>query len=154
MTSLEIRKILVPTDFSRTAEVAIGYADVLSRALDAQLYLLHVVEMTDETFATVPRENLLTGSGERIRAYLLEQAQARLERLRSRLGHGETVLRMGVPREAILNVARELQADLIVVGLRGRTGIARILVGSVADHIIQHSPVPVLSVRGEAPGTG
>jgi universal stress protein A len=150
----EIRKILVPTDFSRTADVAIGYADVLSRALGAQLYLLHVVEMTDETFAAVPPEILLTGSGERIRAYLLEQAQTRLERLRSRLGHTEVVVRMGVPREVILHVARELGADLIVVGLRGRTGIARILVGSVADHIIQHSPVPVLSVRGEAPGTG
>lgn len=154
MSVPEIRKILVPTDFSRTADVAVGYADVLSRALGARLYLLHVVELTDETFATVPREILLTGSGERIRAYLLEQARTRLERLRGRTGDAEAVVRLGAPREVILDVARELGADLIVLGLRGRTGITRILVGSVADHIIQHSPVPVLSVRTEATGTG
>lgn len=146
MSGLQIRRILAPTDFSHTAEAALGYAEALARAFGAEVYLLHVVEVTDETFASVPREILLTGSGERIRAYLLERAQARLEPLKGRFGRAEAVVRLGPPREVILDAARELGVDLIVLGLRGRTGLARLLVGSVAEHIIRHSPVPVLSV--------
>ena len=58
-------------------------------------------------------------------------------------------LRRGVPWECVLETAKETKADLIVMGTHGRKGLARALMGSVAEKVVRLSPIPVLTVRGE-----
>jgi nucleotide-binding universal stress UspA family protein len=57
------------------------------------------------------------------------------------------MVREGMPRAAILDVAREVGADLIVMGTHGRTGLTHVVFGSVAEHVVRHSRIPVLTVR-------
>ncbi len=62
----------------------------------------------------------------------------------------QRVLRKGHPREVVLAVAREVGADVIVMGTHGRRGVSHLFIGSVAEHVVRHSPVPVWTVRAEA----
>ena len=60
------------------------------------------------------------------------------------------ILRTGDPRDMILQTAKEIHADLIVIGTHGRRGISRFLLGSVAEAIVRSAPCPVLTVRAKA----
>ncbi|MDP3766726.1 MAG: universal stress protein, partial [Dehalococcoidia bacterium] len=60
---------------------------------------------------------------------------------------GRTIIREGMPRSMILDVAREVGADLIVMGTHGRTGLTHVFFGSVAEHVVRHSRIAVLTVR-------
>jgi nucleotide-binding universal stress UspA family protein len=134
-----IERILVPTDFSKTSDVALQYAITLAQALTAQLYLVHVPGKAGENFeADFPfgpfespireRFDLLTGSKEK--------------RLRT-----EYALRIGTPPDEIIRYVGDRNIDLIVMGTHGRSGVAHVLMGSVTEAVIRQSPCPVLVVR-------
>jgi nucleotide-binding universal stress UspA family protein len=75
------------------------------------------------------------------------RAEAAIGLLAARLPRARTLIREGGPRSVILDVAAELKADLIVIGTHGRTGLEHLLIGSVAEHVVRYSPIPVLTVR-------
>src|SRR5438105_11382148 len=83
----------------------------------------------------------------------MSEAQAQLNRFVVPLGlvRAERMLGRGDAAAEIIRVARELPADLIVMGTHGRTGIGRLLMGSVAEHVMRHAPCPVLTVRTPFP---
>jgi nucleotide-binding universal stress UspA family protein len=142
-----VNRILLATDFSRGAAAAAHWAAALSRALQAELVILHVLDLTVFGVAGLPAH---TGT-----AQLMAEAIPRLHakaaedmtHLEAQLHPARTMITEGLPREAILQASAEVEADLIVMGTRGRTGLARVLLGSVAEHVVRHSLVPVLTIR-------
>ncbi|MDR7613404.1 MAG: universal stress protein [Armatimonadota bacterium] len=144
-TPPHLRRILVATDFSPPAQGALAWARLLSRTTGAEVVLLHVVELTPEVLAAIPEEILAPAVGGRIREYLLGQAHQRLEAV-ARPEEGVAV-RMGGVGHHIVEAVQELHADLVCMGTHGRTGLAHLVLGSVAEQVVRRSPVPVLTVR-------
>lgn len=147
---VRVRCVLAPTDFSPAADAALPWADLLARAFDARLVLLHVVEVTYESLLEVPWSGV-EPVGEAIARQLEERARAELAARAEKLPPCETLVRTGLgaglSRQRIVEAAADVGADVIVMGTHGRTGVDRILFGSVAEHVVRTSPVPVLTVR-------
>lgn len=146
------QNILVPLDGSETAALGLHEAIELARTLDARIRLLHVVNKTPWLAAGAAPpviEDLVAqyrSTGESIlheaktaaRAAGIEVQDRLIEALGDRAG------------EIIVGEAREWPAHLIVCGTHGRRGLKRILMGSDAEYVVRHSPVPVLLIRARA----
>jgi nucleotide-binding universal stress UspA family protein len=139
---LPINNILVPTDFSERALGAFHLAAALARDHRAALTVLHVREMPALPFAefgAVPPVDLPT------REELLEKLSS-FEPADESI-HVEFVVADGEPGEEIVRVAQERHCDLIVMGTHGRTGLGRLLLGSVAERVMRRAPCPVLTLK-------
>ena len=135
-----VRNILVPTDFSETSDAALRHAVDAARTYRARLYLLHVPGKTGEDFqADLPIGRFETTVRDRLAAFLSEEEIAALR--------PEYTLRIGTPAEEIVHYAQDREIDLIVMGTHGRKGVAHLLLGSVAEHVVRTAPCPVLLVR-------
>ena len=145
-----IRHILVALDFNPISEHALDYAVDLAEHLGARLTVLHVYSLA--VLMALDGEYLPTASGASNKA---EEAQRHLDAALARYAgrkpeiHG--VLRVGSAAEEVCAQARDLAADLIVVGTHGRGAIGRALLGSVAQSVLHASPVPVLTISGPKP---
>ena len=144
---LTIRRILVATDFTETSERALEFGIELARKFDAATTLVHVYQ--------IPAMGFADGgyiAGAEVAAQLSTAAQNRLDAMvESRKTAGvpmQAILREGVAWEEINAVAKEVEADLIVIGTHGRRGLARALLGSVAENVIRTSTIPVLVIHG------
>lgn len=147
-----ISRILVATDFSAPSERALEYAITIAGRFGASLHLLHVVEDPMVTGTWAPEA--LLGGASAIRASLIDEAARRLARLvasddRLRLMVTSEV-RLGYAAEAIREVATSQHCDLIVMGTHGRTGVAHLLLGSVAEKVVRQARCPVFTVHDEA----
>lgn len=148
--SRPIRKVLVPTDFSEDAALAVRAAQRILRAAEpgARLLLLHAYHLPVEFTAlgTMPVTPTLFADAQ-------EQALKHLEELAKPLrGQGltvETIAREGYAPAVVEEVARAESIDLIAMGTHGRSGLQRLLLGSTAERVVQHAPCPVLVVRRE-----
>lgn len=147
-----ISRILVPVDFSSHSEYALRYAIALANRLGASLHLLHVVEDPVATGAwgyegVVPGLNDLLGE-------LVANARRRLLAYRSDAERAQvpvvTTVQIGPTSHTIVEHTRGLDIDLIVMGTHGRTGLAHLFMGSVAERVVRHAPCPVLTVRESA----
>jgi universal stress protein A len=142
-------RILVPTDFSPPSDAALEYARILAAKFGSSLQILHVID--DPTTASEFVPDGFAPSTEDIRTGLLAQAHTRLERLMNRVdcsryhAHAQAVL--GLPAQSIVDYARATGTGLIVMGTHGRTGLAHLLMGSVAEQVVRTAPCPVLTVR-------
>lgn len=140
------RRIVVPTDFSACAEMAWTVALRAARPSSAEVVLVHVLVDTPrfaEGTGGADLRETLDGArqwAERELNQRVAAANASGISARARLG-------VGVPHEEVLRIATEEAADLIAIGTHGRGGIARALLGSVADRVIRLAPCPVLTVR-------
>jgi nucleotide-binding universal stress UspA family protein len=136
-----IRKILVPTDFSTQAGVAFGLACSLAQSHQAELVVLHVVPPPLVWGEVLARRGPDGYEEELWQEYLLPlQPTEPGVRLTHRLEEGP-------PAQVIVRVAQELACDLIVMGTHGRSGLRRLLMGSVAEHVLRCAPCPVMTVR-------
>jgi len=142
---LPIRTILHPTDFSDRSGYALHLASALARDYQARLVLLHVLARPVIGYG----EGVVPPEPEVIR----EEAKEQLDRLAAPGAGVVTDRRLaeGEPAEVILHFARETPADLIVMGTHGRTGLGRLLMGSVAEHVVRKAPCPVLTVTAPFP---
>jgi nucleotide-binding universal stress UspA family protein len=142
-----IRTILHPTDYSETSQHAFAWAVQLAQQHKAHLLILHVVNSLDP-------ERISYGEAKTKPQPESYQAQLReeLRRLTPSDPHVSTehLLAEGEPAAEILRVAREYHCDLIVLGTHGRTGLDRLLLGSVAEQVIRRAACPVLTVRSPA----
>lgn len=147
---LALRNILVATDFSEPAEIALRYGVELAKRFDARLHLLHVVDdVAARLYTTVPGAVDLG----RLQTDLEAGAQASLEAVlpepdRSAVRATLRVLTSPSAARAVIGYARDAHVDLIIAGTHGRHGMARLLVGSVAQQIAGGADCPVLTVRG------
>lgn len=138
--------ILVPVDFSKGSEQAIGKAVELGRALGAKLHLLHAYQLP--VFA-LP-DAAVTMSPTYV-ADLTSNAQAALDRHRDALVpegiEVETSVVEGLAASTIVERAAKVGATMIVMGTHGRSGFQRFLLGSTAERVVRTSTVPVLTVH-------
>lgn len=142
-----IRSILVPTDFSEDAELAIDAAHRLLAPLeqDARLVLVHAYNLPIEytAYGPIPTSvNYLKDTG--------LESERRLEETRERLLREglvvETVAREGDPADVIHDEARKRGVDLIAMGTHGGSALRHLLIGSTAARVIQHAPCPVMTI--------
>ena len=137
-----ITRILVPTDFSDTADVALEYARPLAARFGASLHLLHVLDDPVLTEGLVAEAYMTEAPS--IRTSLLEDARVRLGHRVQGCATSEAVFGRGAT--TIADYAERCQIDLIVMGTHGRTGLAHLLLGSVAERVVRTAACPVLTV--------
>lgn len=141
-----LKNILVPTDLSEGAEEALDYACDIARQFGATVHLIHVIgiptlgvpELGVALTSTVI-DSLIRDNQEALDALVL--------RKQNNATFGQTLLRTGDARDLICQTAKDLDADLIVMGTHGRRGVSRALLGSVTETVVRSAPCPVLTVR-------
>ena len=158
----EISKILVPLDFSDCSDAALEYAVFLAGELGASIDLLHAWHppydaspFLGQLAIADPRD----GRHKTLADFVEEQAREALERVLARLGErgvgvAKSLLVGGSPKRAIVEAAVAGDYHLVIMGTHGRTGLAHVLMGSVAEWVLRHSSVPVLTVRAGARPSG
>jgi nucleotide-binding universal stress UspA family protein len=139
--------LLVPVDFGEAMQPGIDLAVTLARKLDARITLLFVFDLSPFTaispFAPpVDVEPLIEGCEKELRSILAK--------VRAQWPKAEAELRRGPPSDTIVEAAKAFGCDLVVIGTRGRRGVARALLGSVAEKVVRSSPIPVLTVHPSA----
>lgn len=145
------KTILVPHDFSSCANHAAALARDVAKIHGARLILLHVAElppMLGPGATVVPDEG---GAPINVKDYAMRSAEAHLDDLSKRLRSDgvevSAIATVGNVSSEITACARRENVDLVVMGTHGRTGLAHVVLGSVTEKIVRHSPVPVLTVR-------
>lgn len=140
-------RILIATDFTKTSEAAWTKAVALARENGAELFVAHVYEPPN----AVQAEAVAPGVYEEWSATLKANVVSKLQLVAGQAGKSgvlaHTLALAGIPDEAIADAAREHKIDLIVIGTHGRTGVARLFLGSVASRLIATAPCAVLTVR-------
>lgn len=138
---IPIKTILHPTDFSEYSAHAFHLACALARDYEAKLVVLHVMPPVVLAPLEIPLPAEYDDSKTKARERLFQVApldpKVRMEHL---LAQGDTV-------KEILHAAKENQCDLIFMGTHGRTGLGRVVLGSVAEQVMRKAPCPVLSVK-------
>lgn len=147
--AITIKRILLPTDFSAYSATATKYASELATRFDAELHLLHAL---DVHLSSTPGFVM----GLALPQYVQESRTAAEKALAGVLDPQWAVGRKivpavveGSPKVEIVRYARTQAMDVIVLATHGRTGLAHVLLGSVAESVVRTAPCPVLTVRSE-----
>jgi nucleotide-binding universal stress UspA family protein len=143
-----VESILVGTDGSEAAGVAVSHAVRLAAALGARLHIVSAYEPVPERHLRIARVQVPSDVQVNIREEVLALLEsARRDAEAGGVSRVETFARVGDAADAILDVAEEQGSDLIVVGNKGMTGATRFLLGSVPHKVSHHAPCSVLIVR-------
>lgn len=135
---IQLSKVLCPTDFSEASDKAVRYAVELARRVHAQLRFLHIEEESSSLNAETGDSDLSAMPEHYIRMLLAEK----------KLGmHVDVKIVRGTPVDMILRQADEWFADLVVIGSHGRSGLRRLVMGSVAEAVFRAASIPVLIVK-------
>lgn len=144
---MQLRTILVPTDFSPASQQALTWAVELAARWSSRVVLLHDLPPWDDPVR-------MQAAGVRIgdfEASLRADAEAQAQELLSKTDQQgvtiQTCILVGLPNTTICHVAEQEQADLIIMSSHGRTGLAHVFLGSVAENTVRYAPCPVLVVR-------
>ena len=143
---MNIRKILVAVDASPVAARAADVATDLVRSLGGELALIHAI---DPAWGFAPESGLPAGE---LIARAEDEGRRLLAGFRQRAALQPAPLEfvpVGKPAGEIVKAAKEWPADLIVIGSHGRSGVTRVVLGSVAEAVMRHAPCPVVVVRGK-----
>ncbi len=147
---IKLERILLPTDFSEQSREPQKYACSLADQFNSEIHVLHVIEemaaiMTDP-------EVTLALPADYVQQYEQQTEKALGEWLPADWAAGKSIVRAtrtGTPFVEIVRYARENNIDLIVLGTHGRSGLAHVLMGSVAERVVQKARCPVLTVHPE-----
>ena len=155
-TRPEVRRILYPTDFSDSKEIALPLAIEFARRFEAELELVHVVEHLRRSPTSPPYTDEELAAEQR---GLRRSAEDSLQRIASAASIADvtvtvTVLEGRRPHDAILAHIADGHIDLVVLSLHGMTQIERVLLGATAERIIRAAPVPILGVPSSASLSG
>ena len=144
---IELKRILVPTDFSDFSAEALRYGCALAEKFESELHLFHVLEVHP---SGVPG----FGGGLALTTYIKESKEAAEKSMSKLLGaeweQGRQVVRAtaeGSPFVEIIRYAKENDIDLVVMGTHGRSALSQMLIGGVAEKVVRKSPCAVLTVR-------
>ena len=145
---IRLKSIVVATDFGEAANNALLYGRNFARTFGAALHVVYVVDdiAASAALAEVPvnvgdLQQRLQTDAEQTMAHLITDDDRRTLDVHTHLPRSRK------PQQAILDVARQVKADLIIVGTHGRGGMARLFLGSVAERVVRTAPCPVLTVR-------
>jgi nucleotide-binding universal stress UspA family protein len=146
---MKLRRILHPSDFSPASRAAFAKAAAMAKADRAELLLVHVLGfptpvLGDGYVSPKIYDDLIRS----MRAAGKKQLDRLVAKAKASGARASGLLLEGMPADAIVRVARSKRADLIVLGTHGRTGLARLFMGSVAERVVGAAPCPVMTVRG------
>jgi nucleotide-binding universal stress UspA family protein len=145
----QLKRILVPTDFSEDSERAAAYAVEFARRYDVEeVHCVHVSDVPADLLAT--SSYYMTGPSEEFLAQVRTEGKKGLETFVAKNLSGvpvKTAFLEGRPFVEIIRYAREQEIDLVVISTHGRTGLKHALFGSVAEKVIRKAPCPVLVVK-------
>ncbi len=139
---LKIQKILVPTDFSAASDLALRYGHEMAQSFGAQLTVMHIVD--DPILFAATTSDEFREETTRKNAIKLE------ENVRQEIGDVtgiELVTKCESAATEIVDFAKEQNMDMLVMGSHGRSAMASMLLGNVAEHVLRHSPCPVVAIR-------
>lgn len=150
MVGMTYEKILVTTDGSEGAKAAAEHAIDIADKYDADLHILYVVDIGVDTslssvsdlMSQLESSGKLEDVGKKATESIKENAEASGV-------NSEVSVKRGIPHKEINSYIKEKEIDMIVMGTHGRTGLDRILLGSVAEKVVRSADVPVLTVRSE-----
>lgn len=149
---MQHKQILVATDLSDSAKATLSYGAFVASRLGASVTALHVLEQMWTSFATIYG---VSANDDTIRSDLWEESRSTLERrVAESVPPGVSVkpkVRGGRAHDEIVAEAKEIGAELIVMGTQGRSGLSHAVLGSVAEQVIRQAPCPVLTVRSPLP---
>ena len=141
---MKVETILVPTDFSELSNEAVEYAFSMAKRLGAKMVFLHTLQRPDQTDPMTP----LYDEGY---AYVKDHANGLLndlvQKAKSQGQEAAAELVDGIPFVEIIRMARKKDADLIIMGTHGRTGMAHLMIGSQAERVVRQSSCPVLTIK-------
>ncbi len=142
-----LRNILWPTDFSPEAGEALRYADLFARSFGSTVTALHVTP----DFMPAMYQNSLPVQRELLRrqAELKKEAGEKMRAMEKKRGveFRRILVTEGSPAKKVIEVAEKEKTDLIVMGKHGQSVLEKLIIGSVANHVLRHSPVPVLVTK-------
>ena len=145
---MRIDRILCPVDFSTSSKEALAVAVDFSRRLDATLTVLHVYQ--PPTYV-LPDGSVLLASPEALGDLMKHVDDALAQWKKDATDQGATKVEaeavQGIAWQEIVRVAEEKPGTMVVIGTHGRTGLKRLLLGSVAEHVVRTCPAPVLTIR-------
>jgi len=143
------KSILVPTDFSEFSDRAVQQAVDIAEQNNAKIFLLHVIDKLQQCAIDycIPLETMM-----KVQSDSEKEAAKKMQEEADKILKAKKIdvvfdVKSGVPYEEILKEQQERKADLIVIASRGRTGILKTLVGSVAERVVREAKCPVLLVR-------
>lgn len=145
-----IKKLLVPVDFSSHSAKALDYALGLARQFEGKVYLLHSYPIhvgRNAPYGMVVPENF----EQECRDAATQHLHQWVEKVSAEGIPVEAIVTPTFASEAIVKQAEQIDADLIVMGTRGLTGVTHVLLGSVAERTIRHAPCPVMTVKDSKP---
>ncbi len=139
------QRMLIPTDGSDISEKAMAQGVGLAKKLGAKVLGLYVIDIS--AFSGIATDAIW----ENMRGLLEDEGNAALETIQGETKKNavacETVIKEGRPAEEIVKVAKDLNADVIVMGTAGRSGLDKFLLGSVTEKVMRTAPCPVLVIR-------
>ena len=142
---IAVEKVLAPVDFSKDSMLAVKFAASLAEQYQAKLFVLHVL---------APLHPRLRGYMENfyeIQEKMVAEAEKDVKKIvPAKIRESirvEAVVELGNPHHVIVDKAKELEIDVLVIATHGRTGLSHVLLGSVAEKVIRHAPCPVFVVR-------
>jgi universal stress protein A len=145
-------RILLPIDFSEHSNTTVSYARRIALRNDSTVYLLHVFQVPDYIVMPYPRQSEYSAEVQSQVSSAERDATEQLDALNSELSafgiRTEPILRVGYPFEEIVLMANRYDVDLIVIGSHGRSRVARLLLGSTAERVVEHARCAVLVVKG------
>jgi nucleotide-binding universal stress UspA family protein len=144
-----MRRILFASDFSRASRKAFATAVKTAKSSHAALTIVHVVVpympmAADQYVGPETWQEI----NEQSRRWARRHLDALAAKARTAGVRAKVVLAEGPPAKEVTRFAKKLHADLLVIGTHGRTGFAKLLLGSIASHIVATSTCPVMTVRG------
>jgi nucleotide-binding universal stress UspA family protein len=140
------KRVLVPLDGSPVAEAIVPFILQIAGPLDMTVRLLAVVEPVQPMIVEDPGYVMIQDLDARTR-YAEDYLAPLADRLRARGVDAAWEVRRGTPAATIMAVAKSWGADLIAMSTHGRSGVGRLLFGSVAEHVLRHADVPVFLMR-------
>ena len=144
---IDIQLILVPIDFSDQADAVIEWATHLAEEHSSKILLLHVYHLPVE-FQQLEGAYLPPDFWSNVKKEAEQQLTTHTQQIRKHDVEVTPLVREGYPATIIVEEAESQGADLIVIGTHGHTGLKHLLLGSVAERVVQKSPCPVLTVKG------
>ena len=136
---ITIKKIICPVDFSELSRKSLQYANEFARLSNGQVFLVGVIENDPTITYSKGLEKERAEEEQKLLALIEEENMAGIV--------ADYVIYEGFPEECILDYAKRQEADVIIMGSHGRRGLKRMILGSVAEHVIRRSPCPVLVVK-------
>lgn len=147
---IQINRILIPVDFSENSQKAVNYGLSIAKTYGARVYMMHVIS---QRIVDAIHELSIKGYKGDFVEIMRDVRKDREKEMRALVASSdedgvpiEFILKEGKPGPEIVDVAKELNVDLIVIGHQGRSALGSILLGSVAQYVVNHTPCPILVI--------